>query len=69
MGESRDLLIEVKNYKSEDQNADVASVVKRGLLGKILEVNPASEEKYRLTFCATARDEKKKVLAGKIAKE
>ena len=62
----------VKNFKSKDMNPTEVAQQKRGLFGFGTydeDSNRYSEEKYRITFSADAREDKKRVLAGKIAKE
>jgi len=69
-GDVRELEIIVKNYKSKDPN--VAEEGPRGGFfgfGNMLAENPESEERYRIEFDSSARNDKKVVLAGKIAAE
>lgn len=66
--EQRKMEILVKNFKSKDANP-VHQAARSGSLfnfGGLLEENPSSEERYRIAFEASSRDEKQAVLRRKI---
>jgi len=72
IGEERVVELLVKNYTSQELNKKKKEVVSSGFFSfasSLIEDKPNSEEKYRLKFGVTARQEKRAVLQGKIDAE